>query len=117
MSRNKNKKKYKYCMNDVSYYNSINNKDRNNLNNVNKLRKRKTKYDKNEKVMFHKRFSSYNMGSARKEKALSKKAKKREKLWKRNKKKREKKRMHRKFKCGKNGNKFMCNEKIKGKHI
>ncbi|CAX63914.1 conserved Plasmodium protein, unknown function [Plasmodium falciparum 3D7] len=91
MSRNKNKKKYKYCMNDVSYYNSINNKDRNNLNNVNKLRKRKTKYDKNEKVMFHKRFSSYNMGSARKEKALSKKAKKREKLWKRNKKKREKK--------------------------
>ncbi|KYO02050.1 hypothetical protein PRSY57_0404300 [Plasmodium reichenowi] len=92
ISRNKNiKKKYKYCMNDVSYYNSINNKDRKNLNNVNKLIKRKRKYDKNEKVMFHKRFSSYNMGSARKEKVLSKKAKKREKLWKRNKKKREKK--------------------------
>ncbi|SOV11197.1 conserved Plasmodium protein, unknown function [Plasmodium gaboni] len=88
MSRNKNKKKYKYYMNDVRDYNSINNKDRNNLNNIDKLREKKKKYDKREKMMFHKSFLSYNMGLHRKEKSLSKKAKKREKLWKRNKKKR-----------------------------
>ncbi|SOV11217.1 conserved Plasmodium protein, unknown function [Plasmodium sp. gorilla clade G2] len=91
MSRYKNKKKYKYYMNDVRDYNSINNKDRNNLYNVDKLREKQKKYDKSEKMMFHKSFLSYNMGLHREEKGFSKKAKKREKLWKRNKIKREKK--------------------------